>query len=1172
MTRRLIRLTSVLLLALTVFLALAAGWLWWRLSNGPMSLSFLDRHVERAINANLKGSGLKVRMDGIILELDDVSGQPAFRLHNLRLLDDGGRMLAHAPRASVGVEGGALLSGSVRVRKLDLIGPRIIMRRKTDGTLEVGFRMTAGGEKRSRGEKPAKEDVENLFRLDNVFRIIDEQIFSPSDSERTTLSSLEAVHISRASISFYDELNDVLWFAPSADLVFRRVPYGFALFVAGDVSNGGRPWRTEITATFRRKSRTFTVAARVFDVIPAEFARNVFALSKLAQMNLPLSGHVEAEFSSDGRMLKASAELSAGRGTVGFPGYIARPVSVREGLVRVDYEPESGDFVIAPSVILINGGAAELRGRISPVRNEQGRVRALGLRLDLARGDLGRPRRKGELIIDHLTFRGIARLDAARLDVEDFLLRSGASRVRMRGRFVGDGDGIGIYLGGRATNLTARLIKKLWPPVLAPNARRWIRENIHEGIIPEGTFRLGIPGGNMIAAIKRHEVIPDEQVDVRFSVRKLKFSYFRDMTPISDAAGTARLTGNHFELKLDRGRSVLPSGKVLKLVSGRMRMRDLAPIVSPATIEVDAAGRAEAFLELLDEKPLELISKAGMNRRQLAGEARVRVTFSMPISKHMKASEIETTAVAELKNVVVRDIMDGMDLDRGTLRVVYDKGRLSATGRMRVAGVPARIRWSRALKPGSVGDLTISATLTGKHRKKLGLDLSRWLSGPIPLTLKAKIREGHISTADVSADLSRVAMRIDQLKWSRAPVKGTKAAFTIDFSRKNVIRIRRFSVRGGGMRVNGDMTLNGDGSLREATFSRFELDALNRLAIGLKRSKGRLDIAAAGDSFDARPFVKDFFSTSGALGRGGPEAGSAVSPSTGGAGGGKAARDFVKVTVNLKKVLMERGENIFDVRGFLEVLDGVVTRAALTGRMASGQPVTLDIVPAAAGQRRLRIVSRDAGAVLRASGLYSKIFGGRMEFSALLARPEEGGVRRGLLVIRKFAVRNEGKLATIERNGRRDRKRGGPRRGFRFKKLVLPFSTDRNFIRIGNALVKGTEIGATANGLIRKSDGAMDIGGTIIPAYGVNAAIGQVPLLGDLLTGGRGQGIFGMTYALRGTLKKPKFIVNPLSAIAPGVLRGFFEVGGNNVNPDGTPLRRDRSPEKRSRSNIVNGG
>ncbi len=1170
MTRRLIRLTSVLLLALVVSLALAAGWLWWRLSSGPMSLSFLDRRVEQAINANLKGSGLKVRMDGIILELDEVTGQPAFRLHNLRLLDDGGRMLAHAPRASVGVKGSALLSGSVRVRKLDLIGPRIVMRRKADGTLEVGFRMTAGGEKRSRGEKPDGGGTENLFRLDNVFRIIDEQIFSPSDTGRTTLSSLEAVHIMRASISFYDELNDVLWFAPSADLVFRRVPYGFALFVAGDVSNGGRPWRTELTATFRRKSRTFTVAARVYDVIPAEFARNVFALSRLAQMNLPLSGHVEAEFSSDGRMLKASAELSAGRGTVGFPGYIARPVSVQEGLVRVDYEPESGDFVIAPSVILINGGAAELKGRISPVRNEKGRVRALGLSLELSRGDLARPRRKGELIIDHLTFRGTARMDAARLDVEDFLLRAGQGQVRMRGRFVGEGDGIGIYLGGRATNLTARLIKKLWPPVLAPNARRWIRENIHAGIIPEGTFRLGIPGRNMIAAIKRHEVIPDEQVDVRFSVRNLKFSYFRDMTPVSDAAGMAHLTGNHFELKLDRGKAVLPSGKILQLVSGRMRMRDLAPIVSPATIEVDATGRAEAFLELLDEKPLELIRKAGMNRRQLKGEARVRVTFSMPISRHMKAADIRTSAVADLKDVIVRDIMDGMDLDNGTLRVVFDKGRLSASGRMRVAGVPARIRWSRALKPGSVGDLAISATLTGKHRKKLGLDLSRWLSGPIPLTLKARIREGRISAADVSADLSRVSMRIDELKWSRAPVKGTKAAFTVDFGRKNIIRIRKFSIRGGGMRVAGNMTLNGDGTLREATFSRFELDALNRLAIGLKRSKGRLDIAAAGDSFDARPFVKDFFSASATLGQGG--AGTRVAGAAGRKKGKILARDFVKVTVNLKKVLMERGENIFDVRGFLEVLGGVVTRAALTGRMASGQPVTLDIVPAAAGQRRLRIVSKDAGAVLRASGLYSKIFSGRMEFSALLARPEEGGVRRGLLIIRRFAVRNEGKLATIERKGRKAGKRGGPRRGFQFKKLVLPFSTDRNFIRIGNALVKGTEIGATANGLIRKADGAMDIGGTIIPAYGVNAAIGQVPLLGDLLTGGRGQGVFGMTYALRGTLKKPKFIVNPLSAIAPGVLRGFFEVGGNNVNPDGTPRRRTPEPGTRSRSNIVNGG
>ena len=98
--------------------------------------------------------------------------------------------------------------------------------------------------------------------------------------------------------------------------------------------------------------------------------------------------------------------------------------------------------------------------------------------------------------------------------------------------------------------------------------------------------------------------------------------------------------------------------------------------------------------------------------------------------------------------------------------------------------------------------------------------------------------------------------------------------------------------------------------------------------------------------------------------------------------------------------------------------------------------------------------------------------------------------------------------------------------------------------------MRGPELGASAEGLIRKSDGAVDITGTIIPAYALNAALGDIPLFGDILTGGKGQGIIGVTFALGGTVDKPAFQMNPVSAVAPGIFRKFFEYGnsggGNN--------------------------
>jgi len=101
--------------------------------------------------------------------------------------------------------------------------------------------------------------------------------------------------------------------------------------------------------------------------------------------------------------------------------------------------------------------------------------------------------------------------------------------------------------------------------------------------------------------------------------------------------------------------------------------------------------------------------------------------------------------------------------------------------------------------------------------------------------------------------------------------------------------------------------------------------------------------------------------------------------------------------------------------------------------------------------------------------------------------------------------------------------------------------------------VQGNELGATAQGVIRKTDGAFDIKGTIIPAYAANAAIGGIPIVGDILTGGGGEGIFGVTYALGGSMDKPIFQVNPVSAIAPGIFRKLFEYH------DGSPNQQTRT-------------
>jgi hypothetical protein len=73
----------------------------------------------------------------------------------------------------------------------------------------------------------------------------------------------------------------------------------------------------------------------------------------------------------------------------------------------------------------------------------------------------------------------------------------------------------------------------------------------------------------------------------------------------------------------------------------------------------------------------------------------------------------------------------------------------------------------------------------------------------------------------------------------------------------------------------------------------------------------------------------------------------------------------------------------------------------------------------------------------------------------------------------------------------------------------------------------------------------------------------DVPLIGDLLTGGKGEGMFGLTYALKGPRQNPQFLFNPVSAIAPGIFRRLFDIGGGGVAADGTKAKPRPAPAAR---------
>src|SRR5690606_32945118 len=115
------------------------------------------------------------------------------------------------------------------------------------------------------------------------------------------------------------------------------------------------------------------------------------------------------------------------------------------------------------------------------------------------------------------------------------------------------------------------------------------------------------------------------------------------------------------------------------------------------------------------------------------------------------------------------------------------------------------------------------------------------------------------------------------------------------------------------------------------------------------------------------------------------------------------------------------------------------------------------IAPGAGGVRILRVDATNAGRVLRAVNLYSKVIGGSMRLNLDMPPPGSKALRAGELKLKRFTVKNEQVLREIPLDARRDSL--APRKpvsnDFNFSSLSVPFVIRDDILEINQALLKG---------------------------------------------------------------------------------------------------------------------
>ncbi len=686
-----------------------------------------------------------------------------------------------------------------------------------------------------------------------------------------------------------------------------------------------------------------------------------------------------------------------------------------------------------------------------------------------------------------------------------------------------DGVGPDLLSGGAPQALDAKLtlaaqglkladFPRLWPERAAVSPRNWVTQHIREGTVDALDAQVD---AHVDLRPETSEPVAIRQFDGTMSFTGLTVEYFRPLPPVRNVAGTARFDRTQIEFKATGG-----NVGDIHATAATARFDRLDTHDEQAKITVAAQGSLVDALALLDTPPLYYARDIGLDPKRAGGRFSAQLSFAFPLLNDLQAKDVAYGADAKLTDVALGAVMLGRDLSNGALQLKLDPAAVQVDGTAQLAGVPLNLSWKQSLdaKAPVRTHYRVKATLDDAQRQALGLDIAAdMLSGPVAVDASYDLGANKRARALATLDLGAASLDVKKLSLQKAAGVPATAQLALDLLDDKVTGIRDATFEGGGISAKAAARFDDKGGVSSVNIDHVVGGANDFSGRANRDPRGGWSLVASGKSFDA----------SGLL-----DALDAAPPSEG-------AEPPLAIDAHLDRIVLGPDRAATALALSLASDGHHWQQASVDAKLSDKTSLRLRFSGDA--DRPFSLTSDDFGGLLKLLGIYGDIVGGRFDLSGhaedrngqrVLVTKADGADYR---VVRAPALARLLSLASL--SGINALLTG---QGIPFSRLQgnVEFSTGK--IALDNARAYGGAIGINASGVIDRAAKQIDITGTLVPAYTLNSVIGNIPLLGNLLVGGAGQGIFASNFRLYGSLDEPQISVNALSTLAPGVLRNLF--------------------------------
>tara|TARA_B100001059_G_scaffold142705_2_gene142680 strand:+ start:2304 stop:4475 length:2172 start_codon:yes stop_codon:yes gene_type:complete len=282
--------------------------------------------------------------------------------------------------------------------------------------------------------------------------------------------------------------------------------------------------------------------------------------------------------------------------------------------------------------------------------------------------------------------------------------------------------------------------------------------------------------------------------------------------------------------------------------------------------------------------------------------------------------------------------------------------------------------------------------------------------------------------------------------------------------------------------------------------------------------RGMDKILITGKKFDARNFIKDFKKKNDQ----------------------NKFRNISKdIEIDFKNIKVPMSEKLENFKLIGEIKNGKFVKISSKGDFGGDNYLDISMKKDEINNTKyLEVYSDLTRPLLTEYDFFKGLSGGKLLFTSLIS----GNNSNSKLKIDNFKVVNAPGmiklLSLADLSGLEDLAKG---EGLSFEVLEINMEKNDNFLKLNEIIALGPSMSVIMEGY-QDEKGLTSLRGTLVPAKTLNKMISKIPLIGDILIPKEiGEGLFGVSFKIKGPKGKTKTTINPIRTLTPRFIQKIVD-------------------------------